>query len=286
MSLRVHHQLHRVKALELKFRKYLIKVGDRYIMTFTQAIQEIRVLSREDITTIVADYVDLKRSGKSMKGCCPFHDEKTPSFHVSDPKGIYKCFGCGTGGDAIDFLMRMEGKEFHEVIYQLANRYNITLDNSGGSKSDRKTEASEIIPDLKVIRSAIRKEGLVTIDFSKQADHIDDKKAIVRIKAPLTAEQSEVLRKCTEYCELNIGEMSWPDLFDTISNALKCDLNLSIKSGTQSKDWLHYILDTYQPERKEIVKLLSSITDDINRSVYMTEYSNMMSNNREVQRCQ
>ena len=98
-----------------------------------------------------------------MKGCCPFHDEKTPSFHVSDQKGIYKCFGCGVGGDAIDFVMRIEGKEFHEVIYQFANRFHITIENDSSGKNNKDVRKPDPIPGLKEVRSDIRKAGCVTV---------------------------------------------------------------------------------------------------------------------------
>ena len=131
-------------------------------MNFSQAISTIRDLSRDNITGIVSGYVELKRSGSGMKGCCPFHEEKTPSFYVSDQKGIYKCFGCGVGGDAIDFVMKIDGKEFHEVIYQLADRFHITLDKTYDRQSAINQKPSPI-PDIHLIKSHIRKENQVTI---------------------------------------------------------------------------------------------------------------------------
>jgi len=87
--------------------------------------EEIREAA--DIVEVVEDYVKLKRSGRSYKGLCPFHDEKTPSFHVTPDLGIYKCFGCGESGDVFNFVMEMEGIGFVEAMRTLADRYGVSL---------------------------------------------------------------------------------------------------------------------------------------------------------------
>lgn len=87
--------------------------------------EEIREAA--DIVEVVEDYVKLKRSGRSYKGLCPFHDENTPSFHVTPDLGIYKCFGCGESGDVFNFVMEMEGIGFVEAMRTLAERYGVSL---------------------------------------------------------------------------------------------------------------------------------------------------------------
>lgn len=87
--------------------------------------EEIR--DAADIVEVVEDYVKLKRSGRSYKGLCPFHDENTPSFHVTPDLGIYKCFGCGESGDVFNFVMEMEGVGFVEAMRTLADRYGVSL---------------------------------------------------------------------------------------------------------------------------------------------------------------
>ena len=71
---------------------------------------------------IVGQYVKLKRSGRTCSGRCPFHKERTPSFHVSPERGTYKCFGCGEGGDVFSFLQKMDGTDFPTVLRQMAER--------------------------------------------------------------------------------------------------------------------------------------------------------------------
>lgn len=86
-----------------------------------------KVLDTARIEEVVGDFVDLKKRGTSLIGNCPFHDEKTPSFHVSVAKGIYKCFGCGAGGDALKFVMELEKFSYPEAIRFLANKYHIEI---------------------------------------------------------------------------------------------------------------------------------------------------------------
>ncbi|MEX0779457.1 MAG: DNA primase [Balneolales bacterium] len=89
-----------------------------------------------DIVDVVSDYVKLKRSGSGFTGLCPFHNEKTPSFHVTPAMSIYKCFGCGAGGDVFNFVMEMEGIGFTESIRTLAERYNILLPEENSPEYD------------------------------------------------------------------------------------------------------------------------------------------------------
>jgi DNA primase len=87
-----------------------------------------RVFDTIRIEEVVGDFVDLKKRGTSLLGLCPFHSEKTPSFNVSVSKGIYKCFGCGEGGHAVDFVMKHEKYSYPEAIRYLAKKYNIEVE--------------------------------------------------------------------------------------------------------------------------------------------------------------
>lgn len=88
-------------------------------------IQE--VVDKNDIYDIVSAGVQLKKAGSSYIGLCPFHNEKTPSFSVSPRRGIFKCFGCGEGGDVIRFVMKRDGLAFHDAVKKLAERAGIAL---------------------------------------------------------------------------------------------------------------------------------------------------------------
>lgn len=90
-----------------------------------EILEEIRL--RADIAAIISERVTLKRAGASLKGLCPFHQEKTPSFHVNAARGFYKCFGCGEGGDVFTFVMKVDGLEFGEAVRALSERTGVKL---------------------------------------------------------------------------------------------------------------------------------------------------------------
>jgi DNA primase len=91
-----------------------------------ETINEIK--TRADILEVVSDFVDLKKAGSSYRGLSPFTNEKTPSFYVSPSKEIYKCFSSGKGGDAISFIMELEGINYIEALKHLANKYGIEVE--------------------------------------------------------------------------------------------------------------------------------------------------------------
>ncbi|RYY14348.1 MAG: DNA primase, partial [Cytophagaceae bacterium] len=80
-----------------------------------------------DILEVVGDYVPLKRNGQNYWACCPFHNEKSPSFSVTPSKGFYKCFGCGKSGNVVGFVMDIEGSSYPEALRQLAKKYGIGI---------------------------------------------------------------------------------------------------------------------------------------------------------------
>ena len=86
-----------------------------------------RIYAAANIVEIIGDYVTLKRKGVNYQACCPFHNEKTPSFVVSPSKGVYKCFGCGKGGNAVTFLMEHEHVTYPEALKMVAKRYGIEV---------------------------------------------------------------------------------------------------------------------------------------------------------------
>ncbi|MCW5947321.1 MAG: DNA primase [Fimbriimonadales bacterium] len=95
-----------------------------------------QVRTRIDIVDLVGERVQLKRSGSSWRGLCPFHTEKTPSFHVNPQRGRYTCFGCQATGDVFDWVMRTENVDFRGALEILAARAGITLSKKSGPSSD------------------------------------------------------------------------------------------------------------------------------------------------------
>lgn len=86
-----------------------------------------RIMDAARIEEVIGDFVSLKKRGANHIGCCPFHNEKTPSFYVSPSKGIFKCFGCGEAGDVVKFLMKHEHYTYPEALRWLAQKYNIEI---------------------------------------------------------------------------------------------------------------------------------------------------------------
>ena len=98
------------------------------------------VMARADIVDIVGEYVALKRRGRNHFGLCPFHNEDTPSFSVNQERQIYKCFGCGKGGNVLGFLREVENLTFAEAVEKLTDRYGITLPKQALSPEEQKRQ--------------------------------------------------------------------------------------------------------------------------------------------------
>nr|WP_330405515.1 DNA primase [Romboutsia hominis] len=109
-------------------------------------IEEVK--SRCDIVSTISQYIELKSSGINYKGLCPFHGEKTPSFYVNESKQIYKCFGCGEGGDVINFVMKMENLDFIDAVKVLAQKYGIEINTNMDEESKKKLEKIKKFQDI------------------------------------------------------------------------------------------------------------------------------------------
>jgi DNA primase len=104
-------------------------------------IEDLRL--QANIVQVVQEYVPLKRAGATYKGLCPFHSEKTPSFHVNPEKGFFHCFGCGVGGDVFKFLELQEKVGFQDAVRMLAQKFGMTLpEQAGGDAADQRRDAS------------------------------------------------------------------------------------------------------------------------------------------------
>jgi len=115
-----------------------------------QQVEEI--IEKNDIVSVISEYVKLERKGNSYKGLCPFHKEKTPSFSVLDDRQIFKCFGCGKGGNVVHFIMQAEGLSYRDALKFLADRQGIVLQDSQDKKAGELAETRKLI-------SAINKEA-------------------------------------------------------------------------------------------------------------------------------
>lgn len=103
--------------------------------------------SASDIVQVIGDHTALKKAGRSWKGLCPFHNERTPSFTVDRDKGLYHCFGCGAGGDVIRFVREMDRLDFPEAVEVLASRFGVTIPRRQrrGPREDRRDKLFEVL---------------------------------------------------------------------------------------------------------------------------------------------
>ena len=111
-------------------------------MISQEKIVEIR--QRASIVEVISDFVTLKKAGRNHMGLCPFHAEKTPSFTVSEEKGIYHCFGCQSGGSVFHFLMNYDHLTFPEAVERVAKRYGIAVEHDGRRASQQSGEREKL----------------------------------------------------------------------------------------------------------------------------------------------
>mgnify|MGYP000330784300 CR=1 FL=1 len=115
-----------------------------------EIIQKIK--EQNDIVDIISETVKLKRTGRNFSGLCPFHNEKSPSFFVSQEKQIYKCFGCGEGGDVINFVMKMENLDFMEAVKLLAEKNGIEFKTNISEADKKKMESIKLMHKEQKVR--------------------------------------------------------------------------------------------------------------------------------------
>ena len=175
------------------------------------------LLARLDVVEVINRRVPLKKAGKDFKACCPFHNEKTPSFTVSRPKQFYHCFGCGVSGTAITFLMEFEHLSFPEAVEELAGEAGLEVPDTGPARSgDNPT-----LPLLEILGEASRyyKDQL--------RSHSDASTTIAYLK------QRGLTGEIAAQFDLGYAPTGWDNLSSTADNEEKLDL--MVKAGLISK---------------------------------------------------
>ncbi|MDD5433927.1 MAG: CHC2 zinc finger domain-containing protein, partial [Nitrospira sp.] len=123
-----------------------------------------KIIESQDIVEVISRYISLKKSGQNYKGLCPFHSEKTPSFVVSPAKQLFHCFGCGTGGNVITFLMKQDNATFTEVAKRLGQDAGIIIERAA---KDNKRE--NLIYELNKSAASFYHENLIKIKEAEAA---------------------------------------------------------------------------------------------------------------------
>ena len=133
--------------------------------TLEELISQIK--DKLDIVDVVSEQVVLKKSGGHYWGLCPFHKEKTPSFSVNPQLGIYKCFGCGEGGDALSFIMKTKNIEFMDLIKELAEEFGLELPKTFKKSENTKDLKEQMINIVFLIKKIIVKK-IMKVKFQKK----------------------------------------------------------------------------------------------------------------------
>ena len=118
------------------------------VSSFEELISLIK--DRLDIVDVVSQFVALKKSGANYWGLCPFHNDKKPSMSVSPSKGIYKCFSCGAGGDALNFLVKIQNREYKDVIFELADKFGFELPKKYNANNENKNIKKDMLKACKM----------------------------------------------------------------------------------------------------------------------------------------
>lgn len=126
-----------------------------------------KIKEQSDIVDIISETVKLKRSGRNFSGLCPFHNEKSPSFSVSQDKQIYKCFGCGEAGNVITFVMKNKNLPFVDAVKFLGERVNIIIEDGSG-KGNKNTEKKELLYNVNVEAARFFFSNLMNTQSSKE----------------------------------------------------------------------------------------------------------------------
>ena len=185
-------------------------------MISQSVIEQVRL--RADISSVVGDYCDLRKKGSRLGCCCPFHNEKTPSFFLNLNENTYHCYGCGEHGSVIDFVMKKEGLSFVEAIRHLAGKFNIHIEE----EEDRRTDKEK--------QEALKKEALLVVYQKVQEYFVNE---LYRDTPEAQAALAYAIKRWDEkFCkEKGIGYApnSWQGLIDFAKkNSISIDLLIEV----------------------------------------------------------
>jgi DNA primase len=165
------------------------------------------IIDSARIDEVVGEFVSLKKRGASMIGLCPFHNEKTPSFNVSPARGIYKCFGCGKGGNSVNFVMEHEHLSYPEALRWLAKKYNIEVHEE--KKTDEQQERDNERESLFLVSAFAQKH------YTKNLHETEEGKAIGLSYFRERGMRPDIIEKF----QLGYSPESWRDLTEAALGA-------------------------------------------------------------------
>ena len=183
---------------------------------------------RADLVRLIEPYAPLKKKGTSWMACCPFHEEKTPSFSVNPAKGFYKCFGCGKGGTAFNFLMEMEGLSFPEAVERVAELSGVPLPERVDDQQFRKTKQQR--EKKKEIADQVIELNKIALEFWESELRSKDKPAVAARKY---LESRGISDEMIRQFRIGYAPDAWQSLHDKLKDS-GADEELILKSGLVS----------------------------------------------------
>jgi DNA primase len=166
-----------------------------------------RIFDTARIDEVVGEFVSLKKRGSNMIGLCPFHNEKTPSFNVSPARGIYKCFGCGKGGNSVNFIMEHEHISYPEALKWLAKKYNIEIEEEEVSTEQQERDNER--------ESLFVVSGFAQKHYTKNLHETEEGKAIGLSYFKERGFRADIIEKF----QLGYSPDTWRDLTDAAIHA-------------------------------------------------------------------
>lgn len=182
------------------------------------SIQKIKEVT--NIVDVVSDHVVLKRVGQNQVGLCPFHDDKSPSFSVTEDKQLYHCFGCGAGGDVVDFLTRLNNQSFSEVILELAQRSNIEVEFS-----EKKNSVE--IQEKRQLEDSLREVLAIAVQYY-QSQLIGDNGQKVQ---EYLANERKLAPETVKKFQLGYAPAGWNNLYQYLTTEKNYSASICLQAG-------------------------------------------------------
>lgn len=240
-------------------------------LTYEEVVSQIK--DRLDIVDVISQTVVLKKSGANYWGLCPFHQDKKPSFCVSPQKGIYKCFSCGEGGDALTFLMKTGNKDFKELIIELAEKFNIELPRSAGYTSQDKSLKDDMKKACKEAARFYQKQLTLDKDASKATGYL---------------KQRSINDSIIDIFSLGWAPNDYHKLYDSLKGSFsdevleKAGLILKGKKGDWIDRFRNRIIIPIQDENGDYVAFGARAVDEGQNPKYLNSADSLIYNKRKL----
>ncbi len=240
-------------------------------ISYEEVISQIK--DRLDIVDVISQKVVLKKSGANYWGLCPFHNDKKPSFCVSPSKGIYKCFSCGAGGDALTFLVKTENKDFKEIIAELAEQFGIEMPKTYHSN-----------PEAKSLKDDMKKACKAAVEFYQEKLKTDEDAS----KAMRYLNSRDINEDIIKEFSLGWAPNHFHDLYDSLKSKFpddvleKAGLILKGNKGGWIDRFRNRIIIPIQNENGEYVAFGARAVDEGQNPKYLNSADSLIYNKSKL----